>query len=176
MMRKIKLFIAISLDGYIADEKGSINWLEPYNSVDDDTYEMFYKTVDTVVMGRKTYKQVTEELSPDVYPYEDSFTYVVSSQDIKPRNNMALISEDVIGVLNEIKQQEGKDIWIVGGGMLVSALVEASIIDEYWIAAAPILLGKGIPLFDESINSHQLNLIESYTKGQLVYMKYQKRA
>lgn len=103
MMRKIKLFIAISLDGYIADEKGSINWLESYNSVDDDTYEMFYKTVDTVVMGRKTYKQVTEELSPDVYPYEDSFTYVVSSQDIKPRNNMALISEDVIGVLNEIK-------------------------------------------------------------------------
>lgn len=60
--------------------------------------------------------------------------------------------------------------------MLVSALVEASIIDEYWIAAAPILLGKGIPLFSESINSHQLNLIESYTKGQLVYMKYQKRA
>lgn len=176
MMRKIKLFIAMSLDGYIADEKGAIDWLEPYNSVDDDTYDLFYKTVDTVVMGRKTYEQVTEELSPDVYPYEDSYTYVVSSQDLKPRDNMTVISEDVVAVLNSIKHQEGKDLWIVGGARLVSALVDASIIDEYWIAVAPVLLGKGIPLFDESINSHQLNLIESYTKGQLVYMKYQKRA
>ncbi|AYV35138.1 dihydrofolate reductase [Erysipelothrix rhusiopathiae] len=176
MMRKIKLFIAMSLDGYIADEKGAIDWLEPYNSVDDDTYDFFYKTVDTVVMGRKTYEQVTEELSPDVYPYEDSYTYVVSSQDLKPRDNMTVISEDVVAVLNSIKHQEGKDLWIVGGARLVSALVDASIIDEYWIAVAPVLLGKGIPLFDESINSHQLNLIESYTKGQLVYMKYQKRA
>ncbi|MDE8082017.1 dihydrofolate reductase family protein [Erysipelothrix rhusiopathiae] len=175
-MRKIKLFIAMSLDGYIADEKGAIDWLEPYNSVDDDTYDFFYKTVDTVVMGRKTYEQVTEELSPDVYPYEDSYTYVVSSQDLKPRDNMTVISEDVVAVLNSIKHQEGKDLWIVGGARLVSALVDASIIDEYWIAVAPVLLGKGIPLFDESINSHQLNLIESYTKGQLVYMKYQKRA
>ncbi|MDE8332708.1 dihydrofolate reductase family protein [Erysipelothrix rhusiopathiae] len=175
-MRKIKLFIAMSLDGYIADEKGAIDWLEPYNSVDDDTYDLFYKTVDTVVMGRKTYEQVTEELSPDVYPYEDSYTYVVSSQDLKPRDNMTVISEDVVAVLNSIKHQEGKDLWIVGGARLVSALVDASIIDEYWIAVAPVLLGKGIPLFDESINSHQLNLIESYTKGQLVYMKYQKRA
>lgn len=176
MMRKIKLFIAMSLDGYIADEKGAIDWLEPYNSVDDDTYDFFYKTVDTVVMGRKTYEQVTEELSPDVYPYEDSYTYVVSLQDLKPRDNMTVISEDVVAVLNSIKHQEGKDLWIVGGARLVSALVDASIIDEYWIAVAPVLLGKGIPLFDESINSHQLNLIESYTKGQLVYMKYQKRA
>lgn len=176
MMRKIKLFIAMSLDGYIADEKGAIDWLEPYNSVDDDTYDFFYKTVDTVVMGRKTYEQVTEELSPDVYPYEDSYTYVVSSQDLKPRDNMTVISEDVVAVLNSIKHQEGKDLWIVGGARLVSALVDTSIIDEYWIAVAPVLLGKGIPLFDESINSHQLNLIESYTKGQLVYMKYQKRA
>ncbi|MBK2403615.1 dihydrofolate reductase [Erysipelothrix rhusiopathiae] len=175
MMRKIKLFIAMSLDGYIADEKGAIDWLDPYNSLDDDTYDWFYKSIDTVVMGRKTYEQVTEVLSPDVYPYEDSFTYVVSSQDIKLRKNMAIISDDVVGVLNAIKQQEGKDLWIVGGGMLVSELVASAIIDEYWIAVAPVLLGKGIPLFDESINSHHLDLIESDTKGQLVYMKYRKR-
>ncbi|WP_323610536.1 dihydrofolate reductase family protein [Erysipelothrix enhydrae] len=176
MMRKIKLFIAMSLDGYIADEKGAIDWLEPYNSIDDDTYDLFYKTVDTVVMGRKTYEQVTEELSPDVYPYEDSYTYVVSSQDLKPRDNMTVISEDVVAVLNSIKHQEGKDLWIVGGARLVSALVDASIIDEYWIAVAPVLLGKGIALFEESINMEHLNLVESFTKGQLVYLKYEKRS
>ncbi|CAH2761203.1 dihydrofolate reductase [Erysipelothrix amsterdamensis] len=176
MMRKIKLFIAMSLDGYIADEKGSIDWLEPYNSGDDDTYDLFYKTVDTVVMGRKTYEQVTEELSPDVYPYEDSYTYVISSQDLKPRDNMTVISEDVVAVLNSIKHQEGKDLWIVGGARLVSALVDASIIDEYWIAVAPVLLGKGIALFEESINMEHLHLVESFTKGQLVYLKYEKRS
>lgn len=81
MKRKVSLFIAMSLDDYIAKADGSVTWLEtdrPQTEV-DDSYETFYAQVDTVLLGRKTYEQVITELSPEVYPYEDVESYIFTS-------------------------------------------------------------------------------------------------
>ena len=79
-MKKISLFIAMSLDGYIADSKGSVNWLTGQGNDDDsiDAYSEFVKDIDTVVMGWNTYHQIVTELSPDEWVYQDFTTYVVT--------------------------------------------------------------------------------------------------
>ena len=79
-MKKISLFIAMSLDGYIADSKGSVDWLPGQGDDDDnvDAYSKFVKNIDTVVMGWNTYHQIVTELSPDEWVYQDFITYVVT--------------------------------------------------------------------------------------------------
>lgn len=83
-MKKISLFIAMSLDGYIADSSGSVNWLTGQGNDDDsiDTYSEFVKDIDTVVMGWNTYHQIVTELSPNKWVYDDFTTYVAKNTDI----------------------------------------------------------------------------------------------
>lgn len=77
-MRKVRLFIAISLDGYIADKEGGVHWLEGQGDTheDIDVYSEFVKDIDTILMGWNTYRQVITELSPDEWIYSDFLTYV----------------------------------------------------------------------------------------------------
>lgn len=174
-MSKVKLFIAISLDGYIATESGSIEWLNhfPQDEV-DDSYETFYNSIGNVIMGSTTYRQITEELA-DVYPYADSKSYVLTSQTFKPADGVTFVNKNVSDVVKDIKSNNDYDIWIVGGSSIVKPLVENDEIDEYIIAIAPILLGKGIPLFKHMNESITLNLINTYRKNQLVYLNYEKK-
>lgn len=174
-MKKIKLFIAMSLDGYIADASGGIQWLDPYNSVADDSYQLFYETIDTVIMGSKTYQQITEVLSPESYPYRDAETYVFSTRHLEPQERVTIVNQPVDSFVSSLKEMPGKDIWIVGGAAIVEPLVKANLIDEYWIAVAPVLLGDGIPLFSKMDFVQTLVPMSAEHIGQLVYLKYQKR-
>ena len=146
-MRKIKLYIAQSMDGYIAEMDGGLDWLmnHPNPEQTDYGYADFYKTVDTLLMGARTYESIVAmDLS---WPYEDSQTYVVTHNPIPTQENRSSISSNVIERIKQLKSYPGKDIWIVGGGELISTLLSHQLIDSMIITTMPILLGGGIPLF-----------------------------
>lgn len=175
-MRKVILYIATSVDGYIAKEDGGIDWLEDVETTEEDhSYEQFYAGVDTVIMGRTTYDQVTTELSPEVYPYEDVTSYIMTSREADARKNCHFVAGSVIELVKKLKEEEGENIWIVGGNGVIQPLVEANLIDEYQITLIPIILGKGIPLFNEMEESLKLKAISSHCKNGMVTTIYKRK-
>ncbi|MEG0255056.1 dihydrofolate reductase family protein [Vagococcus sp.] len=175
--RKVILYIATSLDGYIADNKGGIEWLST-NAVDnqpDTSYENFYKTIDTVIMGRTTFDQVTTELSPDDYPYADSTSYVLTSREGIQRENVIYTSENVSTLVSNLKNQSGGDIFIVGGASIVQPLIKENLIDEYQLAIIPTLLGEGTSLFGKLDSSVELTAVSAKVVNNIVYHTYLKK-
>jgi len=165
-VRKIKLFIAASLDGYIAREDGSIDWLPQSGN---SGYDEFYKTVDTVIMGRKTYAQV---LTFGKYPYQDKKSYVFTRHvDSKKDENVEFVFETEKFV-KELVSSSGKDIWLVGGAEIVSYFLNHSFVDEIILSVVPVVLGKGIPLFKNIKKDTQLELIKTVEYDKLVELHY----
>ncbi|QIK70778.1 dihydrofolate reductase [Erysipelothrix sp. HDW6C] len=172
MKRKLILYIATSLDGMIADSEGNIDWLTDALTITeaDDSYDTFYKSVDTVIMGSTTFKQVTEVLSPEHYPYEAVHSYVFTSQPAIDSDSIKFVNGDIVAFIETLKKQDGKDIWLVGGASLVTPLVNANLIDTYMITLIPTILGKGIPLFDNIKHRHNVKIQESrLINGMLAY-------
>lgn len=175
MSRKVILYIASSLDGYIADENYSIDWLSQVEMVEEDrSYEDFYEGVDTVILGRKTYDQVVNELSPGEYPYEDKMSYIITRRPLDNRANKIFTDRNLLDLIGDLKEEEGGDIWIIGGSSIVQPLVRADLIDEYQICLIPILLGKGIPLFKEFDRSIKLRLNSVKAINEMVYTNYRR--
>jgi dihydrofolate reductase len=161
-MRDIKLFIACSLDGYIAGPNEEIDWLF---TDDDYGYSQFYASIDTTLNGYKTYEKV---LSFEEFPYKGTKNYVFTRHPDRPENQyIEYVREDIVGFIRTLKQQPGKDIWLVGGGEIISILHNHHLIDEYIIAIHPIILGDGIPLFGgQNIRQGlQVTDCKSYTSG-----------
>jgi dihydrofolate reductase len=141
-MRDLSYFVACSLDGFIAGPNGEIDWL----ATDGDYhYSEFYRSIDTVVMGRKTYEL---GLSFPDYPYPGKQAYVFTRRNLDPhRADVTVVKEPPDAFLAELKQKDGGKIWFVGGGELAGELMEAGLIDELVLTVHPVTLGKGIPLF-----------------------------
>jgi len=173
MKRPVVLYIAISLDGYIAREDGSIDWLYEIEGEGDNGYEEFYQTVDTVLMGKTTYDH-TFELA-EQFPYPNKKCYVFSRSEQAPSPHVTFIQRDVPRFIEELKAQEGSKIWIVGGAEILDVLMKEQLVDEFIITVSPVLLGKGIPLFKE--NNPETALILQGTKrfGQFVQLHYLKK-
>lgn len=176
-MRKIVLFIAMSLDGYIADIDGKVDWLAGQdNDVEsDDSYTDFVKTVDTVIMGWTTYRQIVEELSPGQWVYDSLQSYVITHRDCVQDSNVTFVSEDPCTLVNELKQKDGKDIWVCGGADIVHQLMQNNLIDIYSISIIPTILGNGIRLFDVIDQTIDLRFISSKSSNGIVELVYQKR-
>lgn len=177
-MRKIKLYIAISLDGKIAKPKGEVDWLDDVPNPDklDYGYMDFYSSIDTVLMGNTTYQQV---LGFDVpYPYPGIKSYVFTrNSELKADENVTYISENIPAFIADLKKQEGKDIWLVGGGELNSLLLKHRLIDEIFIFVMPVLLGGGIPVFNDEIDTNALQLVDSQTfKTGVIGLAYKVKA
>jgi len=177
-MSRIQLFIAASIDGYIAREDHSIDWLDEMDDPDngDYGYAHFIAGIDTVIMGRKTYDLV---LGFDVdWPYADLKCLVVSSdQELSPTTPQT----KVINILNEdtiqsIRAGSSKNIWLVGGGNLVSQFMHHEAIDDILLSVIPIVLGSGIPLFPGRSKETKFELINSrsYSTGA-VMLNYKKK-
>lgn len=172
-MVKVVLFIAMSLDGYVADQEGSIEFLSNVEQREEDTtYEEFYKNVEAVVLGRTTYDQITTELSVDNFPYSNVDSYVLSSKDFQDTEHIFFKNEAVNELIPKLKEKYTKTIWIVGGSSIIKPLIEQGLIDEYQITIIPYLLGKGIPLFNKSAYEHKLSLKSSHIKNEMVYLTY----
>ena len=174
-MKTIKLYIATSIDRYIARNDGDLDWLMKYpiNFETNYGYDDFYKSVDTAIMGGRTYRDI---LNMDVtWPYKDKETYVITRNPVGAKESIHFITEDVIENISNLRNKNGKDIWLVGGGKITALLLNENMVDEMIITVIPVVLGSGIALFpDNSKESHwELQGCESYKNGvvQMVYKK-----
>lgn len=176
-MRKVILFIAMSLDGYIADSDGGVGWLsgQGNDAENIDTYSEFVKDIDTILMGWNTYHQVTTELSPEKWIYEDFKTYVITHNDCTSSEKIRFTDENPAELLKTLKAESGKDIWICGGANLVSQLMREDLIDKYYISVIPTILGKGIRLFGDIPKEQKLSLVKTQSYNGIVDLVYEKR-
>ena len=161
-MRKVTFGGANSLDNYFARKDDSVDWLMWSNEA-AAVMSDFWKTIDTVVMGRRTY-EVAARMGSGGGAYPGVKNYVFS-RTMKPGakkkvKNLEFISEDAADFVRKLKSEEGKDICVMGGGLLAKSLFEADLIDEIGFNIQPVLLGSGIPLFYEMNRQIDLELID----------------
>lgn len=166
--RSVILYIAMSLDGYIADRQGGVGWLEEVPGEGDNGYEEFYATVDTLIMGRTTYEQV---LTFGEWPYAGKQCYVVSHHG-SDDPNVECIAGDIPAFVRNLKQVKGGHIWLVGGADIVAQCMRDDLIDEYSIAIIPIILGDGISLFTPHHRKRQLRLHSVTRHGDITQLSY----
>ena len=175
-MREVILLITCSLDGYIADEEGNVDWLLGEDEYDFDS---FLAKTDTLLMGHKTYRQV---LGFGKWPYEGKECYVFTTRSPYPEdekiNDWIIFSNDPVVVTENLILGTGGFIWVVGGSSIISPLLNKGLISELRIAIQPIILGKGIPLFRDIRKDIRLDLKSSqeYESGiiELVYHLHKK--
>lgn len=170
MSREIVLFIAASLDGFIAKEDDDLQWLEDTEGEGDAGYQDMYQTVDTVIMGKKTYDYIVNHMKP--FPYPDKKCYVFSTTEKGSNEYVDFVNEDVVKFTKKLKAQEGSKIWMVGGGCLLDSFLKENLIDEYIITVTPHILGSGIPLFKEKKPQIDLNLVDIKRFGQFAQLYY----
>lgn len=147
-MKKLKLYITASFDGFIAPPDGDMDWLinTPRPSTED--YRDFFDSVDTVIMDGNAYQEMS--LMDIILPYKDKIVYVVTRHPIMEREGINFITENAIETISQLKKESGKDIWLVGGAELTSMLLDNDLIDEMIVTYIPVTLEKGISLFSNN--------------------------
>ena len=158
-MRKVTFGVASSLDNYIARNDGTIDWILRAEEAASAMAE-FWKTLDTVVIGRKTYEPVLKSGAP--FPTLPGVRNYVLSRTLKEASdkNVEVIQEDAADFVRRLKTEESERVIAVTGGLLAKTLFEANLIDEVRVNIHPILLGSGIPLFHEMSPQINLELME----------------
>lgn len=176
-MKQVSLFIAMSLDGYIADSRGSVDWLTGQGNDEEnlDTYSEFAKDIDTVVMGWNTYHQIVTELSPDKWIYHAFTSYVVTHTPETSSDKIRFTSENPVELVKKLRDEQGKGIWICGGADTIQQLVKADMIDCYYITVIPTILGSGIRLFEQADHEIKLKLLKTQSYNGMTDLIYKKR-
>ena len=176
-MRKVTLFIAMSLDGYIADKDGGVDWLngQEEDGENMDTYSEFIKTIDTIIMGWNTYHQVITELSPEEWVYPEQISYVITHREIPSTERIHFTSESPCDLVKRLREEEGNGIWICGGASIVRQLMETDLIDTLHISVIPTLLGDGVRLFGPLEKEQKLRLVKTQSYNRITDLVYEKR-
>jgi dihydrofolate reductase len=186
-MRRIVLYIAHSLDGFIAGEDGDLSWLPADESGGDPSqqpasdaehasaadfgYASFIAGVDTVLMGHTTYRFV--QAHPP-YPYAGTDGIVWSRQRAGQRDaHVRFTDEPVAEVVRRLRESPGRDVFVVGGRAVIHPLVEADLIDDYRLFVVPVRLGHGVPLWPPTRARRPLHLLGVQAHAhELVEMRY----
>ena len=176
-MRKVTLFIAMSLDGYIADKDGGVDWLngQEEDGENMDTYSDFIKGIDTIIMGWNTYHQLTSELSPEEWVYPEQVSFVITHREIPSTERIRFTSESPCDLVKRLREEEGNGIWICGGANIVRQLMETDLIDTLHISVIPTLLGDGVRLFGPPIRISILRLVKTQSYNGITDLVYEKR-
>ncbi|MGE8204750.1 dihydrofolate reductase family protein [Heyndrickxia sp. NPDC080065] len=173
MPREVVLFIGTSLDGFIAKEDDNLQWLEETEGEGDNGYTEMYQSIDTTIMGKRTYDYVMEH--SETFPYPDKKCYVFTTSEKGSNEYVEFVNEDVVAFTKKLKEQEGSKIWMVGGASILDAFIKENLIDEYIITVTPHILGSGIPLFKEKNPQIDLILLNTKRYGQFVQLHYKVR-
>ncbi len=168
-MRRIILGLAVSLDSFIEDPHGEYDWC-----FTDQDYGMsdFLKRIDAIIMGRKSFELTMKHESENLWKGMETFVVTNTLKEVEP-SNVKLVARDVVDFVRELKHTKGKDIWLFGGTQLITTLVNAGLVDEYWLSVHPVILGGGKPLFQNVAIRKSLKLVSHkvYDTG-LVSLKY----
>lgn len=175
-MSKLVLYIACSLDGYIADKDGGISFLDEVSPTDFSlVYDDFYSSINTLIMGGKTFRQLTHELTPDNWPYMGKKCFVYTNQPLKKTEDVEAATLPPAKLLSSIRQTQKGDIWLMGGGEIIKLFLKDKLIDRYYIYVMPVLLGGGTPLFPADFPLSSLTLESTRKVGEMVEIIYNRR-
>ena len=161
-MRKVKFSVANTLDHFIARGDHTVDWILWADEA-KGLMEDFWKGIDTIVMGRKTYEIALNQTSGSGSPYPGVQTFVMSrSLQADPDRDQGaeIVSDDVVEFVSRLREQDGNDIFLMGGGELAKPVLEAGLVDELALTIHPLLLGSGIPLFHGFQRQIDLELLD----------------
>lgn len=180
-MTRTRYYTATSIDGYIADERNSLDWLFEADSEGADRFSPFYAEVGAFVMGATTYEWVLahERLleEPQRWQgwYGDRPAWVFTHRDLPriPGADITFVAGDVAPVhAAMVARAGGRDIWLAGGGELAATFADAGLLDEIILGVAPVTLGAGAPLLPRRITADRLQLTDVQRVGPFAYLTY----
>ena len=171
-MRNVVLSLGISLDGYIARLDGAVDFLFMPR---DYSMANFFASVDTAIMGRKTL-DAGLKMSGGSLPHSNMPMYVFSkSKPPGERDGVIFVNETPATFIREVRRSPGKDMWLMGGGELARAFLNADLVDRLHLGVVPVLLGEGIPLFPSGFPQRDFTLIENKTHSRgLIALTYER--
>lgn len=176
-MRKLSLFIAVSLDGYIAKPNDDLNFLKLVEKEGEDYgYTKFTDTIDTLIIGRRTYDYVLKEVGASFYDNGHRDIYVITRTERPPVGRTIFYTGDLAELVKQLKARNGKNIYCDGGAEVIHELLKQDLIDELIISVIPILLGNGTRLFKDGRPEQQLELVnvKSFDTG-LAQLHYNRK-
>jgi len=168
-MRKVVLGLGISLDGYIARPDGAVDFLFMPK---DYSMGPFFATIDTAIMGRKTYAAALK--MGGGLGDSKMKSYVFSrSQPSGERGRVSFVNESPKSFVEKLRKSSGKNIWLMGGGELAREFLKDDVVDELYIGIVPVLIGEGLPLFPSGFPQREFTLLENktFSKG-MIALKY----
>ncbi|MFN0214070.1 MAG: dihydrofolate reductase family protein [Saprospiraceae bacterium] len=172
--RKVVLYIAASLDGYIAKPNDDLSFLSLVQSTGEDFgYDELKKSIDTVIMGRKTFDWVMNQIGG--VPHPDTDTYVITRTKRPDIGKTKFYTETLTDLVRKLKEETGKNIYCDGGAEIVSELLKEKLIVEFIISIIPVLLGEGTRLFKDGRPEQELMLVSAKQfKSGLAQLHYKR--
>lgn len=176
-MRKLSLFIATSLDGYIAKPNDDLGFLRLVEKEGEDYgYAEFVSTIDTLILGRKTYEYVIREIGASYYDNGERDVYVITRTARPGAGRTTFYTGNLTELVQRLKSEAGKNIYCDGGAEVINELLQRDLIDELIISVIPVLLGDGIRLFKDGRPEQLLQLVstKAFDTG-LLQVKYSRK-
>lgn len=176
-MRKLSLFIATSLDGYIAKPNDDLSFLKLIEKEGEDYgYAEFTSTIDTIIIGRKTFDYVLKEIGASHYDNGEKDVYVITRTERPGMGKIQFYTGNLTELVQKLKSQNGKNIYCDGGAEIINELLKNDLIDEFIISVIPVLVGSGTRLFKDGRPEQQLELVltKTFDTG-LIQLHYKRK-
>lgn len=177
-MRTLSVFIAMSLDGHIARPDDDLSFLKMVeNEGEDYGYGAFTRTIDTIIVGRRTYDWVNKEMGHFHYDNGKRKVFVITRTERPPQGNAQFYTGSLVDLIKQLKSETGKNIYCDGGAEIINELLKFKLIDDFFISIIPVLVGDGIRLFKRGIPELGLVLLDvkGYDTG-LVQVHYKPKS
>ena len=176
-MRKISLFIAMSLDGYIAKPNDDLSFLKLVEKEGEDYgYAEFTYKIDTIIIGRKTYDYVVNEIGASHYDNGQRDIYVITRTERPQVGRTTFYTGNITELVKQLKSENGSNIYCDGGAEVINELLKHNLIDEFIISVIPVLLGNGTRLFKDGRPEEVLEFITANTfESGLAQLHYKRK-
>lgn len=175
--RQVFLFIAMSLDGYISKPNDDLSFLSIVEKEGEDYgYSNFTANIDTIIIGRKTYDYVLKEIGSTHYDNGQRDVYVITRTERPSIGRTTFYSGNLTDLLQQLKSENGKNIYCDGGAEIINELLQHDLIDEITISIIPILVGSGTRLFKDGRPEQKLKLLNVKTFETGLTQLHYKRA
>ena len=163
-MRTVSLFIATSLDGYIAKPNDDLSFLKLVEKEGEDYgYAEFTSTIDTIILGRKTFDWVAREIGTSHYDNGERDVYVITRTERASVGKIKFYTKSLAELVRQLKSESGKNVYCDGGAEIINELLKNDLIDEFIISVIPVLVGNGTRLFKDGRPEQQLELLATKT-------------